>query len=187
MPKSHKRSPIITRKTLYWILSVSVVCYLFHLSVDVQNLSRFVETDPNDVFYLLKDPVNLLILHPKVVEIQILNRHSQMTLDFAEFYMTEQLSFGNSTTLVNMVANPVDRSVSLKVNTFLDLLHISIDWKIHSKNKGTKTYTQIEEEIRVKCPMLFKYVIGDLLYEYHHILMDRIQLKYSSEPSIALM
>ena len=45
-----------------------------------------------------------------------------MTLDFVEFYMTEALTYGNSTTLVNMIANPVDRRVTLHINTFLDLL-----------------------------------------------------------------
>lgn len=56
------------------------------------------------------------------MEIHILDKRSQMTLDFADFYMTEQLSFGNTTTLVNLVANPVDRNVAMKVNTFLNLL-----------------------------------------------------------------
>jgi hypothetical protein len=39
---------------------------MLHISSEVRTLSNFVETDPNDVYNLLKDPVNLLVLHPKV-------------------------------------------------------------------------------------------------------------------------
>ena len=60
------------------------------------------------------------------VEIQILDKRSQMTLEFAEFYITEQLSFGNSTTLINLIANPVERKVTLQVNAFLNLLKSEI-------------------------------------------------------------
>ena len=67
MPKNHKRPPppVVTRKTVYWIVAVIFVCYMLHISSEVRTLSNFVETDPNDVYNLLKDPVNLLVLHPK--------------------------------------------------------------------------------------------------------------------------
>lgn len=67
MPKNHKRPPppVVTRKTVYWIIAVIFVCYMLHISSEVRTLSNFVETDPNDVYHLLKDPVNLLVLHPK--------------------------------------------------------------------------------------------------------------------------
>lgn len=73
------------------------------------------------------------------------------------------------------------------LSVYFFLFSVSIDWKLYSITQGSTAHTKLEEEIQVKCPMIFKYIVGDLMTDYHTILVNRIVQKYSSEPPIALI
>jgi hypothetical protein len=77
--------------------------------------------------------------------------------------------------------------VLLLLLLLLLLFSVSVEWNIYGINKGSNTYTQIMETIDVRCPLLFKYYISEILYHTHLVMLNRINDKYSKEPQIPLV